>query len=350
MATAKKSADSVKRRAASTAAPRPRKKKVSAPAEDEYKVTVHTEEQVSVAEPAGEAAVETLAELAAPIVPDFVPSFVPPSQEAAFFTPQTMSFELEETERAGVNPWMRAFLYLVGFVAVFALATAVILTIQVLHNSGAYTLQSPVASQPIPTSAAPAAVAATTTMYQLAAFNVPAPVDAALRAAITKDLPDVAVDSSAASFIPAAAIATLTQDTLLFKPSAQPAATAVLAELATLGLQPKLVANSNISDDFALYLTTVPANTDLSAYTATVVNASGVTGAAKKVCAQLAAYHVASCTAQNGAGNLAGGLQVRYKDVKAMVVLARTLNFGTASFVQVGESQQVEDVQVVIGK
>jgi hypothetical protein len=201
--------------------------------------------------------------------------------------------------------------------------------------------------QPIPTTAA-APVAATT--YQLAAFNLPQPVSSAMYAAIAKDLPNVTVDNSAASFIPEDAISSLTVDTLLLKSSAQQESGAVLAELAKLGLQPKLLVNDKISDDFALYLTTVPASTNLSAYTATVVNASGVAGAAKKFCGYLTAYHVASCTAQNGTGKLAGGVQVRYKDTKAMVALARTPEFKSASFAQVDPTAQVEDVQVVIGK
>ncbi len=329
MPPAKKNADSVKKRTPA----KPRAKK------EEYRVTVHKEEELSVQTPE----------------PERKPARAAFNADAAFLAPEAMSFDLKLSKRAQAaqeKPLKksrglgRLFLYLVTLVVLIAAITAVVLALQASQQLAQNSAPAPASAlSPIPSSSPTPAAA-----YQLGTFNVPQPVSAALSSLLATDTPNITIDTSASSAIPAGATTSLDADTLFIKTSAQPESSVILAELAKLGLQPSLSVNDGISDDFALYLVSPPASTNLSAYTATVINASGVTGAAKKYCGYLTKYQVSSCTTQNGTTQSTVALQVSYTDVAAMVQLARTPEFQGASFTQVAAGAQPTTLQVTLGK
>ena len=275
----------------------------------------------------------------------------PSGADPSFLAPDSMSFDLKKSkhpkQESDAHPLVRALLYVVTIILALAVALLFAVAFRVTHE---YMSESQNDINTLPTQGATTlGAAAAAPAFQLATFNVPAPLNDAITANMTKDLPAVGIDMSATSSIPADAVSGLTVDTLLLKTNAQPESSAVLGELSKLGLQPKLVVNDSISDDFALYLTSKPAVVDLSMYTSTVLNGSGVSGAAKKYCGYLTAYKVISCVPTNSTAKLTGGLQVHYKSARVMALLSRTPEFRTAVFT-VAASTQAEDVQVVLGK
>lgn len=141
----------------------------------------------------------------------------------------------------------------------------------------------------------------------------------------------------------------LTQDTLLYKSSEQPQAQEVSSSLAqNFGLQVNLQANDNLQEDVLLYLVQTLSNPNLNGATSIVYNANGSPGAAKTYCQILTGYKASSCTASNSKTS-AQGIQVLYKNVPIMFILARTPKFSNATFQQAPAAQQ-EDIAVTLGK
>ncbi|GAC1574613.1 MAG: hypothetical protein NVS3B9_6510 [Candidatus Doudnabacteria bacterium] len=140
----------------------------------------------------------------------------------------------------------------------------------------------------------------------------------------------------------------VTTDTLFVKKSEDPLNTTLLNELGTYGIKPEIRQIPDLQTNAVLALTPTLSKVDLTGLTSSVYNASGTGGLAKKYCATLLSYKVTSCNPLN-ATTLQNGSTLKYKSVRALFMLKRTLNFQGMSFTP-AISTQVEDIAVTLGK
>lgn len=179
---------------------------------------------------------------------------------------------------------------------------------------------------------------------KLVVVNAPPQISPIISSIVTQTFGDkVAIDNpSNLVSLPAE-----NSDTLFFKSSAQAQAQNLIAALAKYNIKPQIQNSENISDDMDLYLVSVLPGADLSATTASVYNATNVSGLAKKYCGYLAKYKVSSCNALN-APKPQSAITVFYKNQALLPVLVRLQELQKAVFRQ-ADSSQVEDIKVVVG-
>ena len=219
--------------------------------------------------------------------------------DASFLAPQQFSFNLRK--ETSTRKWIRGILYFISFLIILAAIALVGLTYypgvfgKIVKNIPYINRSSPVSTQTAGSNSATTGTSGSGTSFAIGLANVPTPITTAISSAFSADTNvKYSIDSSPVSGLPA-----VTGDTLFYKTSAQAQTTDALAALATLGITPQIQQSGLITDDMVLDLTSNATAVNLSAYTATSNNASGVTGLAKKYCTTLQTYHISSCTAVN---------------------------------------------------
>ncbi len=179
--------------------------------------------------------------------------------------------------------------------------------------------------------------------FKLGVANAPTDVKTVLVNLLNQNLKQASVDQNTSGTFPV-----VTDDTLFVKNSAQSQSQAVVAYLNSIGIRAKVQNQDTIPDDMVLYLVSTLKSPDISGQTATVSNATGITGLAKKYCDMLRGWHAVSCQAMNATAAQTGNT-VSYKSPSALFNLKRTTQFANAKFSQAA-SGQVEDIKVVLGK
>jgi hypothetical protein len=137
-------------------------------------------------------------------------------------------------------------------------------------------------------------------------------------------------------------------DTLFVKQSADKNNTDLINALATYGIKPEIQQVDGLQSAAVLLMVPLVPSPDLSPATATVYNASGVSGLAKKNCTILTGYKVTSCNPLNATGTQTG-TTVTYKNVKTLFVLKRTPEYKNAVF-SAADAKQIEDIRLTLGK
>jgi hypothetical protein len=137
-------------------------------------------------------------------------------------------------------------------------------------------------------------------------------------------------------------------DTLFVKQSADKNNTDLINALAAYGIKPEIQQVDGLQSAAVLFMVPLVSSPDLSPATATVYNASGVSGLAKKNCTILTGYKVTSCNPLNATGTQTG-TTVTYKNVKTLFVLKRTPEYKNAVF-SAADSKQIEDIRLTLGK
>lgn len=267
-------------------------------------------------------------------------------KDAEFLAPANTSFGLKPKEKSEKIGWVRVLMYfLSGLIILMAIALFVLTFYP--SKLGALFLWNKKADKIVQSSASsqgnPKAASAPTTT-KLVIVNAGTDINSLIASAVQQKFAgQITIDNpSGLVSLPAE-----NSDTLFFKQSAQSQVQNVLSLLAQYNIKPQIQSSENINDDMALYLVSALQSADLSSATASVYNATGVSGLAKKYCGYLANYKVSSCSALNATQKQAG-MAVYYKDQNLLAIIERLPELQKASFVKADPSQ-VEDIKVVVG-
>ena len=272
--------------------------------------------------------------------------------DPSFLAPGKLSFGLRERTSTAMRV-IHVLTFIISIVVIIAALALILVTISpqrfgsYLPFLNANQSQAPIIAQNGTANATPAATTTTTsaTQFKVDFVNVPAPLATTIASAFANTPgQNYTIDQTTAE----SGLPTVSTDTLFFKGSAVSGNSQLLSFLSSIGITAQIQENDSITDDYSLSLTTQPVAVDLSAYTATANNASGVTGVAKKYCTILSNYKISSCAAVNATTDTTG-LTVYYKTIKEQVLLMRIPDFASATFMMAPVAQ-VEDIKLVIGK
>ena len=271
--------------------------------------------------------------------------------DPSFLAPGKLSFGLRERTSTAMRV-IHVLTFIVSIAVILAALALILVTISP-QRFGSYLpflntnqSQAPIIAQNgTPTTTPTSTTSAPATQFKVDFVNVPAPLATTIASAFANTPgQNYTIDQTTTE----SALPAVTNDTLFFKSSAESGNSQLLSFLSSIGITAQIQENDSITDDYSLSLTTQPVAVDLSSYTATANNASGVTGVAKKYCTILSNYKIISCAAVNATANTTG-LAVYYKTIKEQVLLMRIPDFAAATFTMAPMSQ-VEDIKLIIGK
>jgi len=230
-------------------------------------------------------------------IQDFSP--VEEKGDASFLAPKEYSFGLRQKPKGGAG-FLRILVYVISVLIILIALVVIYITVfppkaanlPQTANSSASAASGQQANQPAAANSSP-------NSYKVSIVGAPSGLlsflDSTLQSVNSVQyVPDQPFRSGFDDGILAAAA-----DTIYFKSSAQQQVNNLLGVLNSVGINPKIQQDDSIPDDFVIFLTANPVGLDLSADTAVVYNASGVSGAAKKYCAILQTYKVTGCNPQN---------------------------------------------------
>lgn len=273
------------------------------------------------------------------------PAFAELNADRDFLAPEKFSFDLKPgvskvPEQKTGSGWVRTLIYILIGIAVLSAGALIFLNYysQKLLNPTASNTQPQAQTQ----SPAPAPAAPALTVPKLALVNANDPTSKILSVAVQANPTVVALDSQTVS-LPAA-----NADILYIKSTNADQAKKVSDLLSSIGIAPQIQQKSDLTDDYALYLTGQLSNVNLGGLTAAAYNSGSVTGLAGKYCAILKKYKVASCNALNSTAKQ-NIFTVATNSASAIVKLSRTPEFKNASFAPAA-SGQVEDIRVTASK
>jgi hypothetical protein len=275
------------------------------------------------------------------------------NNDASFLAPEKFTFDLKKQKPFAKNPrrahskWVKTLVYFLSGIIVLMAAALLILTFysaKILNLSQPQTgnIAMPAQDNTAQTSSsATNSGTAQASKLAIGLVNISEPA----KSLIANALQSVYTIDSAqtASAVPAA-----TTDTLYLKSSAQAKSQDILAALAQLGLKPQIQNKEDVADDAILYLVSTLQNPNFSGLTASVYNATGIAGTAKKYCDILNTFKITACSALNSPSRQTG-LSVATKSSAVIVNLSRTSQFQSAQFVAPAQGQ-IEDIRVTVGK
>lgn len=261
------------------------------------------------------------------------------SDPADFLVPEKFNFDFNKNQKRtprSKQHWVHKLAYV--------LIALIILLIGALYYLNSYStkmLDSENVTTEDNTNTTPTDTATQT--YTLSFAGVPADLKPILTNALNSKFGSSWGYGSYAGQIPTAKV-----DTLFVKESGKQETTNLLAALSDLGIKPEIQQVPDLQSSAVLFLTPTLAKPDLTGMVASVANATGQSGLAKKYCTTLLSYKVTSCQAINATSSQNGNT-IAFKSLKALFTLKRTTEFANARYTQ-ADSKQVEDIKLVLGK
>lgn len=269
-------------------------------------------------------------------------------KDAAFLAPEKFGFDLKKNApgATGKGKWINVLIYSLSTLIILLTVLLFALTFYSGKVTENKTADLSGQEQPTQTGDQPAQTPVQSGQYKFTITNLPTDLQNVLVQLVKAEFKDnsVAVNNDNADL----KLPEVKTDTIFVKQANVAQTNTLMTMLAKYGIKPEIQTKADLPVDASLFFVTTLPKPDLSGLTATVYNASGVSGLAKKNCDILVAYKVSNCQALNATATLTG-MTVEYKNVKAFFVLRRTPEFSGAKYSQAG-SAQIEDVKVTVGK